>query len=120
MKIRTGFVSNSSSSSFLMYGLSLDCVDPRELSSVEDAESLDSDGFDLYEELEGLCKGTEFGYWVWDDYAWIGASWDEVGDDETGRQFKEKVEASLRKALGDKYEKYAKTLGTHSEAWRDG
>ena len=46
------------------------------------------------------------------DYHYIGRSWDSVGDDETGKQFKESVETKLAEMLGKKVE-----CCTVSEAW---
>jgi len=47
------------------------------------------------------------------DYIYIGSSWANVGDDETGRQFKDRVEKELIEKLpGIKLE-----FETHEEAW---
>jgi hypothetical protein len=113
MKTRKGFVSNSSTSSFLIYGT---CVDSLE-DSIKDQEVLDaadkSDySWELMEEVEkkyGFSVRCPYDY----DY-YVGASWSSIGDDETGKQFKERVAEGLRKLFGDDIK-----LGTHSEAWRD-
>jgi hypothetical protein len=92
MKTRHGFVANSSSSSFCIYGAIV---------------SRDDD--DIYEKAEdhGLeCRCPS------DDY-YIGLSWSDVKDDETGAQFKERVRELIEKAFpGETFE-----LGTHEEAW---
>jgi len=93
MKIRMGFVSNSSSCSFLIYGAMIEeCTD----------------------EMETWCYDNDYTCSSpYDDECYVGKSWDSIGDDETGKQFKEKVEVALRKLGLDDF-------GTHEEAWRNG
>ena len=84
MKVRYGFVSNSSSTSFCIYGTSI---------GRSKADELDGNS----KELE-ICYGNP-------DYedapAYIGVSWKRIRDDETGAQFKARVEAEIKKILGD-------------------
>lgn len=95
MKVRMSFVSNSSSSSFLMYGTTV---------STEDC-------------LEGTgdieCESPP-GYGV----QYIGLSWSSVGDDETGRQFKERAKRTALAFL-EEHDIDTKGLefGTHAESW---
>jgi hypothetical protein len=60
-------------------------------------------------QLDGLevVGNSDRGYY-------IGRSWKNVGDEETGKEFKEKVEKSLEKfgINGD--------ICTHEDAWYDG
>ena len=113
MKIRNGFVSTSSSSSFLIYGIYLDNSKISERLKLEEEDST-MDALDklIFEgELQGLtaeCPPYESG-------KYIGKSWDEIKDDQTGKQFKEEVEQKLKKVFGEDIE-----CLTHSEAWHDG
>ena len=92
MKTRIGFVSNSSSSSFLIYGASI--------SRDELIKGLT--GANIPFDAEYL-QGTTFeGFDFWrpfDDDFYIGRSWSSIDDNETGKQFKEGVEAAIRKIL---------------------
>jgi len=117
MKVRNGFVSNSSTSSFLIYGICFESEDEfREALNME-VENDDDDtdvweiGYELGKELDMECL------WPYDgDYGcYIGVSWDQVKDDETGAEFKARVEKKLKEKFGDDLE-----FSTYSEAWRDG
>jgi hypothetical protein len=100
MKTRNGFISNSSSSSFLIYGI--------QLGSFEWTE----------EEYELTQTAEQMGLNVYDlDWAtYLGLEWDQVQDNETGAQFKERVKNMLTELL----KKEPTELGTYSEAWYDG
>ncbi len=95
MKIRCGFVSNSSSSSFLIYGVRIERVQALKVlgKTEEEAEEIS-----LPEYLETLSYMT-----CYDPYdggsLFIGVSWDKVKDDETGKQFKDRIEENLRNKL---------------------
>ena len=98
MKIRNGFVSNSSSSSFLIYGAYTDIT-----------------SYDKMEELNDKLKDAGLGYFGNSDMGfYIGKSWDAIGDTETGGAFKTRVEEGVKKVLGEKAE-----CGTHEAAWHD-
>lgn len=120
MKVRSGFVSNSSSSSFCIYGTYLEFSEIIEklkasnLLTVDESKKIDDDeDEDMYENLEELLsKKTDLElYFDYEgDSAWIGRDWSSVGDDETGRQFKENVESELIKVFGTDVD-----FGTHDE-----
>lgn len=104
MKIRTGFVSNSSSSSFLIYGI--------ELTSEEFGKF--SNDYD-YAYPEYYHGDGEYAHY-------FGISWNEVGDDETGREFKERVVKEVNEFLTKSglSVRDSKDFGSQSYAWRDG
>lgn len=99
-KKRFGFVSNSSSSSFLIYGTNI---------SNSKVEKLEESGFDI-DSLEDV--GLDIHRMDYETY--IGRSWDSVGDDETGKQFKEKIQEKIKVHFPD-----AK-FRTFEKAWYDG
>ena len=93
MKIRTGFVSNSSSSSFMIMGV---VFDPNMFSSeVQDIYAMDS----LLRDAGVRCPYD----WVHvglDDYPdtdFIGLSMSYIGEDETKAQFRKRIFDTLQK-----------------------
>jgi len=110
MKVRTGFVSNSSSSSFLIWGISKSSSELRSLLTIEEDD-------EVYEKLEDCLSKTGLDYYhpEYDDTYYIGVSWSSVKDDETGAQFKARVQQLIAQLLGADL-----PCSTHEEAWRDG
>lgn len=109
MKVRNGFVSNSSSSSFCIYGAYFDSfsefADAFGLEEVPyNIWSIDTKGLEIWEISDcGSSRPSIF----------IGRRWSSIKDDETGAEFKESVE---QKFVGtDK-----KICRTHEEAWYNG
>ena len=104
MKIRYGFVSNSSSSSFLIYGTIVSHQKMKEVALKNGKEVYDFGwGSGLF--MTQPCE---------DDWC-VGLSYAEIKDDETGLEFKERV----KKALAENGFSVT-SLGTLSEAWYDG
>ena len=114
MKIRQGFVSNSSSSSFMIYGAIFSSLDSQVVEAFEEA------GLEVY------CP--------FDDDYYIGMSWDGVGDNETGGEFKKRVENTIRNVKLEKGVEFVigkveeiefpdlthLSFMTHSESWYNG
>lgn len=110
MKIRKGFVSNSSSSSFCIYGVELDFEEMEEYMknmgiTMDEMEEGDGDlGYWLqefgYNKFPGLttysCSDSERCY--------IGRQWSYIGGEETGNEFKADVEKKLKECLGEEFE----------------
>ena len=108
MKLRNGFVSNSSTCSFLVYGVMETTSDIGDLLRKKGILSPDSE------------EGDACAEWVWDENVEklfseknltiqsvyegeeiiIGRSWGTVKDDETGLQFKDGVKKGIEEIFG--------------------
>jgi hypothetical protein len=110
MKIRNGFVSNSSSSSFAIYGASIIAEDlkqflPDDTNYNIDYWEEDVDWYDV-DKVVGVQMGTEFSFFYNGescDEFYIGREFTTIGDDETGKQFKDAVEEKIIKFFGTDY-----------------
>ncbi len=96
MRIRLGFVSNSSSVSFCIYGIWIDY--PKQ------------DIKDIAEKIGLFCHGGQDG-----DGLYIGRKWSSIKDDETGKDFKISVEQMIDKLKVENEEYY-----TYEKGWYDG
>lgn len=113
MKVRNGFVSNSSSSSFLIYGA--DLYNQREkIISVLGLDE-DIDNYELAETIAAKAKLPFSSTGEIGESIYVGRSWDSIKDDETGLVFKQSIQKALTDALGLEVK-----CGTCEEAWRDG
>ncbi len=126
MKIRNGFVSNSSTSSFCIYGAYLSDFKGgvkevlRDCAKKIDKNVDDYKQWDLYELLEGILdkSGLEF-YMPYDgDSVCVGRSWASIKDNETGLQFKQSVKEKVKEVFGESADKLS--FSSLEEAWRDG
>jgi len=102
MKIRKGFVSNSSSTSFCVYG---DIIEESELkdifSKLVDTWSDEDDLYAICEDLELVFQDTGIEVIAGEDCLVIGRGYDTLRDNETGAEFKTSVETALKAKLGD-------------------
>lgn len=128
MKIRQGFVSNSSTSSFCIYGTCISSSELEELLKSEykamialSSEEPDEDEleYDWGTVLDDLFS-NEDGNWTYYDIGgdgeyFIGRSWTDIDDNETGRQFKDKIEAVISKYFNTE----GVSFGSHEEAYTD-
>ncbi len=117
MKTRVGFVSNSSSSSFLIYGISIEVFQdfPKIIEAYKKKENIKDDDIDNYELQEFVEEETGLEcHNPYDEGVYIGKSWHSIKDDQTGKQFKEEIENKLKDFFGNEIE-----CCTLEEAWRD-
>ena len=95
MKIRAGFVSNSSTTSFLLWGMSVEYEDLKdEIKEKITEKHWHDEILDFIEDLETFYDDND-----WDDYIYIGKHYNTLKDDETGREFKNSVENTLKKIV---------------------
>jgi hypothetical protein len=111
VKLRLGFVSNSSSSSFLIYGACItDYISEEGEKIEENNEEYEYDTEELIiDRIHTKIKENHFDIDI--DYGYedkyLGISWSRIGDDETGKQFKDKIKVPTE-------------CGTHEECFRNG
>lgn len=123
MKIRLGFVGNSSSSSFMIYGVRLQTENLLNHEQ-EDLEGALYEFRDANPDREDIKKleieyGPDSGY-----CQYVGRSWDLIGDDETGTQFRENTRQAIKDFMlymGFTQEEVDSVkFGTQEESWYDG
>jgi len=116
MKIRNGFVSNSSSSSFLIYGISEYTMPEKEQEDENDEDYDSCDDDDAIYELAGKA-GLEYHSIEGCDGYYIGKSLASCRDDQTMGDFKAEVKALINKTFGLQPDK---SFDIHEEAYYDG
>ena len=113
MKTRLGFVANSSSSSFLIYGVGGSLEDIFE--KIGYTITPDEDRWTV---LDKLASDLDLAFYYNSDgeFGAIGKSWSKVSDDQTGRQFKEEVETKIKSVA----KKDDIQFGTYEDSWYNG
>ena len=110
MKYRTGFVSNSSASSFLIYGTRLDM---NEVKSILTKLSIKCDDDYIFDLGEKLAKSLVLGYEVYSDYIYIGLSPFDFPEDKTIKEIRQEIENKIAKVSSS-------TCGWFEAAWHNG
>lgn len=118
MKIRNGFVSNSSSTSFCIYGTVMDTYELENLITGSEDKTdeqivllakmklndIDASE-DIHEILENIASKYDLSHYTSDDgECFIGRDVTSIRDDETGKEFKESTAEKLKSIFGDKIE----------------
>lgn len=117
MKYRQGFVSNSSTSSFLLFGVVVDSEFIKKY-NLNFEDGVRECFYGRSDELEKLDLTAENPCYM--DQVFLGTSWSHVRDNETGAQFKQRVAHAIQEALGIMHVDLLPECKTHQYAWRDG
>ncbi|MFH1547158.1 MAG: hypothetical protein ABIC57_01595 [bacterium] len=131
MKLRNGFVSNSSSTSFCIWGIYSD--DSKDVEKIIEFAKKNPKGKEFFEEYPDYDPEEDGIYEIehlivtpdnhleiinspWDSAFWLGRPYATIGNDETGGSFK----ASTQNAIDDIFGVGENTCSHQEEAWRDG
>jgi len=114
MKMRNGFVSNSSSTSFCIFGLYIEDTEFKELRKLLGLDK-NCDMYDIGNEFENRFEFSA--YYIPDGYGfYVGRELEDIKDNQTMGEFKE----SIKKTFSDLYGKDCNACSIHSDSWYDG
>jgi len=105
MKVRTGFVSNSSSSSFCIYGAQFSYDEINEILEEIGKNPKNKNGYEedigawLEYEDPSVFPGLTIYHCYDSEQIYVGREWSYIGEEETGNQFKTNVENKLKESL---------------------
>lgn len=104
MKSRSMFISNSSSSSFIIYGINTSMDDVKNYAELNFSENQEyqkskKDDYEIVEFLNNTIPLIEFIADYEDDSVYIGRSFETIKDDETGKMFKDSVEEFIKESF---------------------
>ena len=122
MKFRQGFVSNSSTTSFCICGISTNEEQLEDwLKDKVSEEEKEEDDYEVYDIVEELCDKEGLSVHAEPDsyYSyWIGLDIQKLDDNETLKDFKNKTKEKLKRIFGDNIDK--KIINIIEKAWHDG
>jgi hypothetical protein len=119
MKLRDGFVSNSSSTSFCIFGTCISDEKLREMILSAHPEFKEDENDDVVELVNAVAKqvGCDTISAIsspYDDYIYVGLEYASLQDDETGSQFKNRTKETLKAITGQDIE-----CSRYEESWHD-
>lgn len=105
MKYHQNFISNSSSSSFIIYGINTSIDDVTKYAKSNFSENSEyqkialKDDYEIIEFLNDTISTIEFIADYEDDSVYVGRSFETIKDDETGKMFKDSVEEFIKESF---------------------
>ncbi|MCK9596310.1 hypothetical protein M0R19_03960 [Candidatus Pacearchaeota archaeon] len=109
MKIRKGFVSNSSTTSFCIYGVSCDSSHKNEEPSLSDKKDIDRF---LHEKGLFVTSHPEN-----DDDCYIGLEINKIKDEETFREFKDRTKKLMKEIYSSDFFQDDENYQIITEGW---
>ena len=119
MKIRAGFVSNSSTTSFVAYGISVDADTMYDYLQKRYPAKSEEYGDDIYDFIGDICESNSLDLSFNIDWGMVytGLKLESMDENETKKQFKNRVKEKIAVVFG---EELAETCASIEVSWRDG